>query len=148
MYYTNPVACPSGETLDPLLCIGLGSQAISLTGTSFLPAYKPAKIASLQVPAGAYLVSANVGLEDTSYPEFWSVTCVLQNSALSTIAIRQLFTSALVANIESEQLTLDNVYVAASQDTITLLCAEALSGQTQVYDAVLTALPIANLTTQ
>jgi len=147
VYFTRPVTCqPIMYTI--LDCFPVVSQPISLAGTL---ANGPATIASLQVPAGSYLVTATVLVGDYSNDTYLGVGCTVSSTAGTASGNGGVWTPnvqypyATVAPIHIE--TTD---VSSGTDTISLQCSEfaLASAAAQVVEASLTATALGSLTTQ
>jgi hypothetical protein len=142
-YFTHPIAC-NDLTLEPWLCTG-SSAAITIAqdaGGAF-------KIASLQIPAGTYLVSATVSFASSTDP---NLTCFISSTgglALEgTVSSKAPNYAGPDPNPAYAQIKLEQAYQAQSPDVVQLYCGPHYFGPFIIYDASITALSIGSVTVQ
>jgi len=149
-YSTHPVSCAS--LLGLAQCWGpLGTTIpLKLIGTSLAPT----TVASLQVPAGSYNVTATVmvGYYDPSYtggPVFVTAACAVVSSAGTAYGNGAVFVQVvafLFPNVAT--IPINATDVTPGGDTISLQCYELADMSTVAVDATLTATAVGSLTTQ
>jgi hypothetical protein len=149
-YFTRPVKCASAiASFDTVGCFAPYSNPISLAGTFGGGSLHPATIASLQVPAGSYVVTATVMVGDES-DFFITVGCSLSSTSGSAYGNGAVWTpSNQYPNGTLATIHFESTDVASSTDTISLQCSDLfISPSAQVLEGTLTATALGSLTTQ
>jgi hypothetical protein len=151
VYFTRPVSCgaaiASFSTVD---CFAPYSNSISLGGTLGSGSLHPVTIASLQVPAGSYTVTATVMVGDESGDSFLTVGCSLSSTSGSASGNGGVWTpNNQYPNGSLATIHFESTEVASSTDTISLVCSNLFASPlAQVVEATLTATALGSLTTQ
>jgi hypothetical protein len=149
-YFTRPVKCASAiASFDTVGCFAPYSNPISLAGTFDSGSLHPATIASLQVPAGSYVVTATVMVGDES-DFFITVGCSLSSTSGSAYGNGAVWTpSNQYPNGTLATIHFESTEVASSTDTISLQCSDLyISPLAQIFEATVTATALGSLTTQ
>jgi hypothetical protein len=150
-YFTRPVSCFSAiASFSTVDCFAPYSNSISLAATFGDPDLYPATIASLQVPAGSYMVTATVMVGDQSADSFLTVGCSLSSTSGSAHGNGGVWApSYQYPNGGLATIHVESTDVASSTDTISLLCSTLFpSLSAQVVEASLMATALGSLTTQ
>jgi len=144
VYFTHPINC-NDLTFDVWICTSSNS-AITINGNSG-GTQGSATVASLQVPAGSYLVTANVSFGSSSDP---NVSCYLYSQGGLAVEAAASSASAVGYNTITSfsQIKLQQAYTASASDTISAFCDGIYFGYFVVYDASISALAVGSVAIQ